>query len=98
MAHGAMPTKPACPAMFFHYLNTFNMGAMDSVSKFPDEMNHRDILPFHVRAIEVEPNHALITCFIHGLEVIVCGFEIAHGSFAWVALEVEGDTVFLASV
>ena len=91
------PSRPARRVLADH-LHALDVGAVDAVAELADELHHRDALPFHVRAVEVEADHALVAGLVHGVEVIAGRLDVAHGPLAGMAFQVEGDAVLLAGV
>ena len=89
--------RPASPArrMFPRHLHALDVGAVNEVLELADELDDRDALPFHVRAVEVEADDAFVARLAHVVDVVAGRFDVAHGPFARMAFEVEGDAVFL---
>ena len=98
ISHWLVPSKAARPGMFACDPNTLYMGTVNSIAKFPNELNHGNILPFHVGAIQIEARYRAITCLVHCRQVIVGGFDIPHGPFTGVTFQVKSGPVMLASV
>ncbi len=93
-----MSAQPARPAMFPRHPYALDVSAVNEVLEFADELDHRDVLPFHVRAVEVEADDITVARFGHEGDVVARRFDIAHGAFAGVTLEVEGDPVLSAEI
>src|SRR5262249_21475482 len=98
MAHRAMPAQQARPRVLADDLHALDMSAVDVLAQLADELHDRHALPFHVRAVEVEADDAFIALLAHEVDVIARGLDVAHGSFARMAFEIERDTVLLARV
>ena len=60
--------------------------------------DHRHALPFHVRAVEVEADDAVVAGLVHDVEVIAGRFDVAHRPLARMAFQIEGHAVLLARV
>ena len=51
------PSRPARQCLADH-LHALDVGAVDALAELADELDHRHVLPFHVRAVEVEADDA----------------------------------------
>ena len=65
VAHRPMPAEPAGPAMLARHPDSLDVGAVDEFAELADEIDHRDVLPFHVRAVEIEADDALVAGLVH---------------------------------
>src|SRR5438046_2016303 len=54
VAHRPMTAQPAAPAMLAGHPYALDVGAVDALAELADEIDHRDALPFQMRAVEVE--------------------------------------------
>ena len=65
VAHRPVAAEPAGPAVLAGHLHALDVGAVDALAELADELDHRDVLPFQVRAVEVEADHALVAGLVH---------------------------------
>ena len=98
MAHRPMAAEQAGAGVLADHLHALDVGAVDVVAELADELHDRDALPFHVRAVEVEADDAFVAGLVHEVDVIAGRFDVAHGPFAGMAFQIEGDAVLLARV
>src|SRR5579883_2368042 len=98
MPHRPVTAQPTRPAMLTRHPHAFHVCAVNVVLEFADELDHRDVLPFHVRAIEIEPHNSLEPCVVHVRDVIAGALDIAHRPFGGVAFEVERDALLAALI
>src|SRR6185436_15794126 len=98
MAHGAMAAQEAGARVFADDLDALDVGAVDEVLELADELDDGDALPFHVRAVEVEADDALVAGLAHVVDVVAGRFQVAHCPLTRMAFEVERGAVLLARV
>ncbi len=60
MAHRPMAAQQAGAGVLADHLHALDVGAVDELAELADELDDRDALPFHVRAVEVEADHAVV--------------------------------------
>ena len=98
VAHRPMAAQQAGAGMLADHLHALDVGAVDAVAEFADELDDRDALPFHVRAVEVEADHVAVAGLVQRRQVIAGRFDVAHRPLAGMAFQVERHAVLLAGV
>src|SRR5262249_15404460 len=98
VAKGAIAAQEAGAGVLADHLHALDVGTVNPIAIFADELDHRYALPFHVRAVQVEADLVLVAGLIECLEVVAGGFEIAHSALARMAFEIKGGAVLLASI
>ena len=74
----AVPAQPAGPAMFPGHPHTLDVSAVNAFLELANELDDRDPLPLHVRAVKIETHHILISGFVHCREIVMGRFDIAQ--------------------
>src|SRR5262245_44564461 len=98
MTHWTMAAQSPRSAMLAGHPNTFDVGAVDSFTELSNEVNHTDVLPLQVRAVEVKAAHVRIAGFVHRYEVIVSRLQITHRTFRGMAFKIKRDAVLFAKI
>jgi hypothetical protein len=97
-SHRPVPAQQAGARVFAKDLHPLDVGTMDAVAELADELDDRNALPLHVRAVEIETGDLGVAGLVQGCQVITGGLNIAHGSFTGMALQIEGDAILFAGV
>src|SRR5579883_2664502 len=68
VAHRPMAAEQAAARVLADHLHSLDVSAVDAVAELADELDHRYALPFHVRAVEIETDHAAVAGLVHRLD------------------------------